>query len=199
MIRINLIGEGKRPAAIRPARERVTGPTDWSQWALLGLLVLGLLVAGGHWLLLRSQAAERREQVAEAQKEVDELAPIIKEVEEFKVKQKELQRRVEVIKGLKANQKGPVRIMDEISRALPDLLWLDSMEVRERQITVTGRAFNTNAVASLIENLDRVAEFNEPVLRQTQQQGEIYTFMIVFDYSYAPPPTAEQQVAAAGG
>ena len=59
-------------------------------------------------------------------------------------------------------------------------------------ITLTGEAFNTNAVANLIENLDRVPEFQEPILRDTQQKGEIYTFVIAFNYSFQPPPVVDE-------
>jgi len=55
-------------------------------------------------------------------------------------------------------------------------------------ITVTGEAFNTNAVANFIENLDRVPEFQEPILRDTQQRGQVYSFVIAFNYSFQPPP-----------
>jgi len=199
MIRINLLAEGRRPVAARPAKARVGGgEADLGQWLLLGLVVLALLVAGGYYLLLRSQQGNLQSQVAEAQKEVDELAPIIKEVEEFKARQEELQRRVDVISGLKANQSGPVRIMDEISRALPDLLWINRMEVKEKTITLAGEAFNTNAVASFIENLDGVAEFEEPVLKDTSQRRGVYSFVINFNYSYAPTVTAGDEEIASG-
>ncbi len=192
MIRINLIAEGRRPVAAKTPRLTGLKPAgDPALWWLAGLVLLGALVAGGHLLLLNSRVSTKQQQVAEAQKEVDELAPFIQEVEEFKAKKAELERKVSVINDLKANQHGPVRIMDEGSRALPELLWLNRLEVSATTITVAGEAFNTNAVANFIENLDRVPEFQEPILRDTAQQEQIYTFVIAFNYSYAAPPAAE--------
>ena len=76
--------------------------------------------------------------------------------------------------------------MDYISRALPELLWLDRLKMTTDTIEIEGRAFNTNAVANFIDNLDKVPEFDEPTLKITeQQQGGIYSFLISFHYSFA--------------
>jgi len=136
-------------------------------------------------------------QVVEAEKEVKELEPYIKEVEAYKAKKVELERKVQVINQLKTNQRGPVQIMDQVSRALPELLWLTKMDVTPTTITISGEAFNTNAVANFIENLDRVVEFQEPILRDTSQRGQIYTFVVAFNYTYQVPPAEQPERADA--
>ena len=114
------------------------------------------------------------------------MASVIKEVEDYKAKKSELERKIGVINDLKANQRGPVRVMDYVSRALPELLWLDRMKMSADSIELEGRAFNTNAVASFIENLDKVPEFDEPILKSTEQQGGgVYKYVINFHYSFA--------------
>lgn len=188
MIKINLVGERKRPVTPSP----VISPTRLEgsaigNWALIGLIGLAILIVLGSMFLLNSRIKDKEAEVAEAQREVEELEPYIREVEEFKAKKAELERKVEVINQLKANQRGPVRVMDHISRSLPELMWLTRMEVGPTTITITGEAFNTNAVANFIENLDRVPEFQEPILRDTQQRGQIYTFVIAFNYSFQLP------------
>lgn len=194
MIKINLVGERKRAVAPGPAARSggLEGAT-LGGWALFGLIALGVLVALGHLLMLNREIDNRKAEVAEAQREVDELEPYIREVEEFKAKKAELEHKVQVISQLKTNQRGPVRVMDHVSRALPELLWLTRMDVGPNIITVTGEAFNTNAVANFIENLDRVPEFQEPILRDTQQRGSIYTFVVAFNYNLQPPPADEAE------
>ena len=194
MIKINLIGEAKRPVAARPSA--LTGVGEGSNWpffVMVGLIGLGLLMTAGHFLYLNGKVNGKEDQVAEAQREVDELAPFIKEVEEFKAKKAELERKIRVINNLKANQRGPVQVMDQISRALPELLWLTRMQVRGETITLQGQAFNTNAVANFIENLDRVPEFQEPILRETTRNGPVYSFSLTYRFSYTPPPTEESE------
>lgn len=189
MIKINLLSEGKRPAAVRRTR-----PTTFLEsenialWAMLAaLLLLGALPAFGWWWATSDQIEENDQRIAEAQRQVDELAAIIAEVEGFKAKQAELEHKIEVIEQLRQNQKGPVRVMDQISRALPELLWLDRMEMRGGAISLSGRAFNSNAVATFLDNLDRVPEFQEPTLRDLAEgAGGVYGFSIGFGFSFAP-------------
>jgi type IV pilus assembly protein PilN len=186
MIKINLLSEGKRPAAVRKKSAAKLEGQDFGQWMLLGGIVVGLLALAGSWYLQSQKTEAKQREVADAQREVDQLASVIKEVEEFKGKKSELERKIEVINDLKANQRGPVRVMDYVSRALPELLWLDTMTMRADSITVEGRAFNTNAVANFIDNLDKVPEFDEPMLKTTDlQQGGIYKFRIDFNYSFS--------------
>ena len=194
MIRINLISEGKRAVAAKPSLGSMlaSGRSDLAQWLMIGLAGVAVLVALVYWVILNNQISSKQEEVAIAQKEVDELAPIIKEVEEFKAKKAELLRKVGVINNLKTRQKGPVRVMDEVSKALPELLWLTKMDVKPTQIVIAGQAFNTNAVANFIENLDRVPEFQEPVLKDaTSRSGGIYNFSVNFKYSFALPEKSE--------
>ena len=197
MIKINLVGERKRPVTPSPAAGAGGFESaSLGNWLLIGLILLGVLAAAGHMLYLNGRIGDKEAEVATAQREVDELEPYIREVEEFKAKKAELKRKVEVIERLKANQHGPVRVMDSISRALPELLWLTRTEVGPATITISGEAFNTNAVANFIENLDRVPEFQEPILRDTQQKGQTYTFVIAFNYSFQTPPAEGESVAS---
>jgi len=206
MIRINLVGEARRPVAARGATPAAgaAGPgiSRIADLAMLIAAVLGLLVALGHFLLLRQQINGKKGEVAEAQVEVDRLAPIIAEVEAFQAKIAELENKVQVISDLKANQQGPVQVMDKVSNALPQLTWLTRMEVNQNNLRISGQAFNTNAIASFIENLDRVPEFREPILRDTTRRNNRYAFVI--ECQYLTPAVLRKQrdvapVSAAGG
>jgi Tfp pilus assembly protein PilN len=186
MIKINLLSEGKRPAAVRKKSAAKLEGQGVGQWMLLVGVLIGLAAFGIAWYLQNQKTTAKQQEVAAAQREVDQLASVIKEVEEYKGKKAELERKIGIINDLKANQRGPVRVMDYISRALPELLWLDSMSMRSSSITVEGRAFNTNAVANFIDNLDKVPEFDEPLLKSTDlQAGGIYKFRVDFNYSFS--------------
>ncbi len=205
MIKINLLAEGKRPVVARRARQPLGGGggPELANVALIAAIVLGLLVAGGWWLLLDQRIKKRDKEIAVAQKEVDELAQVIKEVEEYKAKKAELERKIGVINTLKDNQRGPVQIMDDVSRALPELLWLTGMDVGPATINLRGTAFNMSAVANLIDNLDKVEAFNEPILQdytQRSQRGrsEIYDFKLNLGYSFAKKQRPETDAGAAG-
>lgn len=200
MIRINLLNEGRRPVVAKKARMSGfdLGGIDLPSALLVAITLLALVVALGHNFLLARKIETREGEVAVAQAEVDRLAPIIKEVEEFRAKKAELEQKVNVISDLKANQRGPVEIMDKISRALPELLWLSRMQVVANNVSLEGQAFNTNAVANLIENLDKVPEFQEPILQDTAQANQVYSFKVTFSFSHSQPED-EAAATAVGG
>lgn len=201
MIKINLVGEGRRPIVSRQGAPAALGPgmdRKADLW-LAALVAAGLLAAAGMYFWLNQKLDAKQEEIVEAQAEVDRLAPIIREVEAFKAKKAELEYKIRVINDLKANQTGPVKIMDYVSATLPDLLWLTRLDVSNAVIKLTGEAYNTNAVATYIDGLDQVEEFAEPVLLDTQRRGDYYTFVIDVPYSFAPAPPegAEEEAATA--
>ena len=186
MIKINLLSEGKRPAAVRKKAggSKLDGQ-DIGKWMLLVGALIGLIAFGATYWLQKQKNDAKEAEVAAAQREVDQLASVIKEVDDFKAKKGELERKIGVINDLKANQRGPVRVMDYISRALPELLWLDQMAMKGDSIHLEGRAFNINAVANFIDNLDKVPEFAEPTSKSNEQVGGVYKFVINLNYSFA--------------
>lgn len=192
MIKINLVSEGRRPVVSRKTKERlgIAGLT-LSEGLFLLALVLGALGIAAYWWYLRGEIRERDQAIAVAQKEVDELQQVLQEVEDYKVKKEKLEHKINIINDLKRRQWGPVRIMDQISNALPELLWLDQMTLQANNIELRGKAFNTNQIAAFIENLGKVPEFQEPRLRDTNKQGPVYQFVITFNFSVAEPPAAE--------
>lgn len=190
MIRINLLAEGRRPVIARKAKPKLAlGDQDPSVLFLAGGILLAVLIAGGQWWLLNSETKRLDGRIGVAQAEVDALRPILEEVADFKAKKEELQRKIDVITELTLLQQGPVHIMDKVSRAVPDLLWLTQMNVRGRRVDLVGTAFNTTAIAAFIENLDKVPEFHEPEPGSVNQdRGGIYNFRIAFTFVQDQPP-----------
>lgn len=200
MIRINLISEGRKPVVARKAKAKVNlGEQDPSLIFLGAGAVLGILIALGWYLLVNSNLKGIQEEVRAADREVRELEPILQEVEAFKRQREELNTKIDLINELTAKRRGPVHLMDRVSRALPDLVWLVSMQVRGKNVQISGQALNTNAIASFIENLSLVPEFKEPDTQNVRQvRGATYTFQINFLFEVPRPPAPEGEEAAAG-
>lgn len=204
MIRINLLSEGRRPVVARRVRPKLSlGDQDPSIFMLSGGILLGLLVIAFQWWGLSSETKDLNGKIFQKRKEVEELKPILDEVADFKRKKAELERKIEVIKDLSRKQQGPVRIMDQISRALPELLWLSTMNVRGTTVDLQGTAFNTNAIAAFIENLDKVPEFKEPDLKNLARArgGATFEFRISFNFVQQQPKEEEaiEEVVASDG
>jgi type IV pilus assembly protein PilN len=197
LIKINLVREGRavRGAGAAPAATAVaaagTGASNINNILLIGLVLLGALAGGAYWFIYKGRLADRREIVRQRSDEAQKLEAIIKEVEDYQARKDSLQKRIDLINQLKQNQKGPVRIMDQISRDLPDLVWLDRMEINAGQITLSGRGLNPNAIALFVENVKNDPYFEEPQLgtmAQISAAPVVYSFDMNFGFSYTPKP-----------
>jgi len=204
MIKINLVAERKPTKAKGPGLlSGLTLGTNINNYLVAGLLVAGLAVVGVTYWRLSSRLSALRAEVAENQAEYDRLKPIIAEVERFKVNNEELKRKIKVIEDLKANQHGPVRLMDEVSSALPDLLWLERVDLKGDIIAVDGKALNPPAVANFLENLKRVPSFQEPkvtsITAATAGAANLYNFQLSFVFANLDRTQFEPAGAPAGG
>ena len=195
MIKINLVREGRavRGAAGTPAAA-VTSAGAGAQGNLNNIIMIGfalvaLVVSGGWWLLAQRTLADKNEQVRTRKQDADRLEAIIKDVAQYQTQKDNLQKRIDLINQLKQNQKGPVRIMDQISKDLPDLVWVDSMVVDPARITLTGRGLNPNAIANFVSNIKDDAYFEEPNVADLTQVSAVplvYSFTMDFAFSYTP-------------
>lgn len=197
MIKINLVREGRavRGAGAAPAAAAVAsaapGASNINNILIVGMLFLGAIVAAGYWLYEKRELSQRKETIAQREAEAQKLEAIIKEVEDYQKRKDSLQQRIDLINQLKQNQKGPVRIMDQISRDLPDLVWLDRMEINAGRISLAGRGLNPNAIALFVENVKNDPYFEEPSLgtmAQVSAAPVVYTFDMQFAFSYTPKP-----------
>ena len=161
-----------------------------------GGLALGVLYLAVFGLLAISERSRLDEDIVKARLEADRLKSIIEEVKEYEAKKSSLESKIQLINALKTNQKGPVRLMDEISKALPDLVWLTNLDVANNQISMKGKTLSPNAVATYLENLKKSPFFAEPVFKSLGQDSGgsgTYTWEMTLTFNPAavlasPPP-----------
>jgi len=170
LIRINLLTEA-RAAAARKKMAFLPSGARLNNLILLGGVAAGLLYIGIMALVLTSKGRRLDEDIARANEEVARLKSIIDEVKGYEDKKASLEAKIQLINDLKTNQKGPVRLMDEVSKALPDLVWLYDLTVSGQQVNLKGRTLSPNAVATYLENIKKSPFFAEPVFRNLGREG----------------------------
>jgi type IV pilus assembly protein PilN len=202
MIKINLLSEAK-PVKKKRGVSALGGAGRLNLFLIVGGLLLGLLIVGVQWWVESSRLKEQEEKNRLAQQEVTRLEAILKEVADFEDKKAKLQKKVDLINALKANQRGPVRLMDEVSNALPDLLWIERMEVKGEVINIDGKALNPPAVANFFENLKRVQAFQEPKLKAltaaSTGTSNLYNYGLSFVFANLDKTQFESAGPPAGG
>jgi type IV pilus assembly protein PilN len=193
MIKINLLTierqRGKKKAAgFELGQKLIVACT-------LVLLVAALFVGWRYWSL--DKASKRLDaDIVTAQNEVARLRTIIAEVQQFEQRSAQLRQRVALIEQLRRDQTGPVHMLDQISRALPPMLWLTDVKqgANPNEVLIEGRCTTLTGLSDFVGNLEQSGYFRrsvEIVGSQTEAlttpPSELVRFSIRAQFQ---PPTA---------
>jgi type IV pilus assembly protein PilN len=198
MIKINLLAE-KQVSRARTQRVKLEGPLNIQMFLLVGAVALSLLFVGWRWRTLAAEASRLSTEIQKAQAEEQRLKAINARGDELNKKRDELQAKVDLITKLKNNQTGPVHMLDQISRNLPDFLWLEAINESNNALSITGKATTYNAVSNFYNNLTQSAFFTDVVLGTTLEVGEGVSFSLTCRFVPPVARQAEQGAPAPGG
>ncbi len=84
-----------------------------------------------------------------------QLDVALKEIESLERRKEEIIARMKVIQDLQGKRPIPVRVWDDLARAIPEMLFLTKLERKGDKLILSGKAENPNIVSALINNLDR--------------------------------------------
>ena len=196
MIRINLLAVERKGA--KKARATVIPPAQRVAIGA-GLIVLATVLVIGWWFWsLRTEGAALDADIARAETETQQLRSVLAQVQQFESRRAQLQQRVTLIEQLRKGQSTPVHVLDEVSKAIPDRLWLVSMGQRGAEFTIEGRATSLTSLSDFVSNLENSPWFKRPVeiidsaVDQNAQTGDLVRFTIRANVTNpeAPPPAA---------
>jgi type IV pilus assembly protein PilN len=197
MIKINLLAERKASKA-KAAPTAMKFEMGGSQNVLLaGILVIGFLVAAGWSWARMSELSRVQEQKVQAEAELKRLEDVRKKAEAFKKQKELLERKINLITELKKKQAVPVHILDQVSRNLPDFMWLDSLTANANAISIMGKATTYNAVSNLYDNLRQSGQFTDVVLGKTSEIPEGVSFSLTCRYAQPGAPAPAETDAPA--
>src|SRR3990167_5719357 len=151
MIRINLLATERRAA-----KAAGKGIQAGQKITVIGSLIVVLALAGigwRYWALGQQQANLDRD-IAAAKREEVRLAEILKQVQEFEARRQQLEARVALIDELRKGQTAPVPMIDQISRALPEMTWLTELRQDGYLVTVEGRCLTLTSLSDFVGNLE---------------------------------------------
>ena len=163
MIRINLLAVER--GAEKKTRGAGAGVTA-AQRVTIGaaLILLGTVVGLGWWYWsLHTRGVRLDEEIAAAEIKAQQLRSVLAQVQKFETRKAVLQQRVTLIEQLRRGQSAPVHLLDEISRAVPERLWLVSLGQREASFTMEGRTSSLTALSDFVANLEGSSWFRKPV------------------------------------
>jgi Tfp pilus assembly protein PilN len=185
MIRINLIQvrEVKRRLGMR------------RQMQVACVLLIAALGVGGWVFYTQGQARRAREyELRDIEAELKSLEKIIEEVAQFEEQTALLQRQLESIQTLKINQRIPAPYLEEISRRLPEQVWLEALQETSATVKIRGKSLNGNpGVADFMKSIEQSPLFGTAGL--IESRSEIIQDRTVMSFTITVPmilPKKEQ-------
>ena len=199
MIRINLLAAER--GTVKKARGGVTAAQRTT--LLAGLILLSTVAAIGWWFWsLHTRSIQLDEEVAAAETKAQQLRGVLAQVQKFETRKAVLQQRVTLIEQLRKGQYAPVHLLDEISKSLPDRLWLNDMTQTGAEFTMSGMTDSLTAVSDFVANLESTRWFKKPVeildsqVQTDAKAGDLIKFQI--KAQFVDPTTPETPAAKAG-
>jgi type IV pilus assembly protein PilN len=193
VIRINLVATERKAA-----KKKVAFDITKQVTAICGgIIVVTLLAMGWRFRVIAVDGQRVDDGITAAQKETTRLHAIITQVRQFEQRKAALQQRVTLIEQLRSQQVGPVRMLDQISLALPPTVWL--LELKQTttasEVLIDGKAMALTGLTDFVTGLERSGYFQHSVeivstVTETNGQDEIIKFEIkgTFKDPSAPAP-----------
>ncbi len=179
MIKINLLPTKKK------APKKVI---DLQQQLFLAVLVIVLtgIVMWFFWKNQRDLIATLEKEKITAQARVHEQENMLKEVKNVEEERKKVSEKIDIIEKLKKNQAGPVRLLDELSKALPKGVNIVSLTESNNNINIEGTGFSNDDIVRFVENLKASRFLSDVNLLETsqakQESIDIYKYKLQFVY-----------------
>jgi type IV pilus assembly protein PilN len=194
MIKVNLLATNPGAA---PSREWLPREQR-SALVGLGMLVLTALGVGGIWYYQHAEAASIQARITAADAELARLKEAARLVDELAARRAELTERLSLIDRLRSGKRGPVTLLETVSRSVPDGLWLLEIKQSGTSVQVDGRAMSLTAVTDFTERLQNSGLFRHPVeilttLSETVDETSVVRFSVKAE---ALPPPDETAVPA---
>lgn len=182
MITINLLPTKRKTA------KKIT---ELQQQMVLGTLILVLAGIGFwfFWTQLNNRIETLQREKATAEARVREQDIMLKEVKTVEEERRKVAEKIGIIEQLKRNQGGLVRLLDEVSKALPLGVNLTALSEKSGQVNIEGTAFTNNEIVRFVENLKSSPLLADVFLLEsvqgTQEGIEIYKYKLQFTFKGA--------------
>ena len=206
MIRINLLAAEREKSKKKAVTLGTAGQKLTVGCSLI--LILAVLFIGWRYWALSRDSNQIDAEFAAAQQETTRLHSVIQQVQQFEQRKAQLQQRVVLIEQLRKGQTGPVHMLDQISKALPPMVWLSELKQNGADVAIDGKSTTQTGVSEFVANLEASGYFKRSVeIISTQTEaiagppGELVKFSLKATFQQ-PGDVAQPAVAApakAGG
>jgi type IV pilus assembly protein PilN len=134
--------------------------------ALVATLLLILIVN----LVMTSRINGVSSEIVRVETEIASNKKIMEEIEKLKAEKELYRTQFEIIEKLKKDKKGPVIMLDELAKRIPDKIWLISLKQKGSTVELQGAALDNRFVSKFMSDLEASPFFSRVDLITTEQQ-----------------------------
>jgi type IV pilus assembly protein PilN len=139
-------------------------------------------------LVMTSKIGNVSDEIVRVETEIASNKKIMEEIEKLKAEKELYRTQFEIIEKLKKEKRGPVIMLDELAKRIPDKIWLISLKQKGSTIELKGAALDNRFVSRFMSDLEASPFFNRVDLITTEQkiskvksgrsQQKIHTFTL---------------------
>lgn len=118
---------------------------------------------------IQSKISTKNEEIVQQSSTLEQLKKQIGEVEKVKKLQAELQSKLDILGKLKENKTGPAHMLDELSVATPEKLWIESFDNVAGVVNLSGLGVNEEVVATFLQQLESSMYYKNVELQSLEQ------------------------------
>lgn len=141
---------------------------------VVAVTLLALLAAFASWSYFNNELDEQLDANALIEQENARLDKALVEIDSLEQRRDDIVSRMQVIQDLQGRRPVPVRLWDDLAKAMPPALYLNNLKREGDVLTLTGLADNPNIVSSLIRNLDNSKWMGNSAVSNIQQNITAY-------------------------
>ncbi|MDV2859821.1 PilN domain-containing protein [Psychrobacter sp. CAM01] len=141
---------------------------------VVAVTLLTLLAAFATWSYFNNELEEQLDANALIEQENARLDTVLSEIDSLEQRREDIISRMQVIQDLQGRRPVPVRLWDDLAKAMPPALYLNNLKREGDVITLTGLADNPNVVSNLIRNLDSSKWMGNSAVSNIQQNISAY-------------------------
>ncbi|MCD6517265.1 MAG: PilN domain-containing protein [Candidatus Aminicenantes bacterium] len=197
MIRINLLKPGKKEVSEAPGVPEPELKGKKRQFPYMLIFLLVIILIGALFLLQKRELNSEKALLQDAKAEKQSLQYVLTKLEDLERQKQVLSRKINLITRLKSRQGVGVIIMDELSKNLPDWVWLTELDFKDYNLLIKGKSLSNNLIADFISNLEENQYFKNvdlisSTLRETKNNKYLeFSMNASFVLPYTPIQTEE--------
>lgn len=180
MIKINLLPESKMSR-----RKKIFTKISYSLILTIVGYVVTIVMIQFFWISLSQSVEDLENQHKLKENELTRVKKAVEEVKDVEKLKETLNAKIDLINNLRKRQMLPVHLLDEVSKNLPDKVWIISLREQDMgNVQIEGKATSNTDIVEYIKRLRNSIYFSRIKLLESIQGSEanvpVYTFKLQF-------------------